>query len=74
AEEVAIIWAGSKGYLDELSLTEVSEFEVKYLDDLRTRGKKVMSAINTEKEISESIEKELEKFVKDNMLEKEVKV
>jgi len=74
AEEVAIIWVGSKGYLDELSLTEVSEFEVKYLDDLRTRGKKVMSAINTEKEISESIEKELEKFVKDNMLEKEVKV
>ena len=73
AEEIAIIWSGSKGFLDDISLSEVTTFEKKYLDDLRTRGKKIMTEINTEKKISESVEKELERFVKDNLPEKEVK-
>jgi len=70
AEEVAIIWAGSKGYLDELTLADVSEFEQKYLYDLQTRAKKIMDEINTEKTMSEKIEKELERYVKDNLPEK----
>ncbi|KKQ37439.1 MAG: ATP synthase subunit alpha [Candidatus Roizmanbacteria bacterium GW2011_GWA2_37_7] len=69
-EEVAIIWAGSKGYLDTLSLNEVTIFESKFLDDLRTRGKKILSEINKEKIITDAIEKELERYVKDNMPEK----
>ncbi len=68
-EQVAIIWAGTKGYLDEVDLAKVPVFEASYLSDLRTRGKKLLHEINTEKIVSEKLEKELEKFVKDNLPE-----
>lgn len=69
AEQVAIIWAGSKGYLDDMSRDQVTAFEHKYLDDLRGRGKALLKKINDEKVLSEEMEKELESFVKDNFPE-----
>jgi len=71
AEEVAVIWAGSKGYLDEVPLNKLMEFERKYIADLRGRGKKVLSTINKEKVISEEMERELESYVKDSLPEVE---
>ena len=69
ASQVSIIWAGSKGHLDALPLAKVQEFEEKYIEDLRTRGKKILETINADKIISEEVEKELEKFVKANLPE-----
>jgi len=69
AEQVAILWAATKGYLDPLTLEQVSVFEKTYLEDIRTRGKKLIAAINKEQVVSETIEKELEKFVKDSLPE-----
>lgn len=69
ASQVAIIWAGSKGHLDEVSLNKVAEFEEKFIADLNTRGKKLMQKINDEKVISEESEKELEGYVKANLPE-----
>ena len=66
-EEVAVIWAGTKGYLDDVDLAKIPAFEASYISDLRTRGKKILTEINTEKVVSEKLEKELEKFVKDNL-------
>jgi len=70
AEEVAIIWAGSHGYLDDLTLDQVTAFENRYLSDLRTRAKGLLADINKEKIISEKAEKEFAKFVKENMPDK----
>lgn len=67
ASQVAIIWAGSKGHLDEVPLNKVAEFEEKFIADLNTRGKKLMQKINDEKLISEESEKELEGYVKANL-------
>jgi F-type H+-transporting ATPase subunit alpha len=67
ASEVAILWAASKGFLDEVPLDKVNDFEKKFIDDLRSRGKKIIAEINDKKVVSEDIEKELEKFVKDNL-------
>lgn len=67
ASQVAIIWAGSKGHLDEVPLNKVAEFEEKFIADLNTRGKKLMQKINDEKVISEESEKELEGYVKANL-------
>lgn len=71
AEQVAIIWAGSKGYLDDITRDQVMAFEHKYLEDLRGRGKALLMKINSEKVLSEETEKELESYVKDNLPEKE---
>lgn len=70
-QEVAIIWAGSKGYLDDLSLAEVVEFEKKYLEDLALRGKKILQEIDSKKELTETIEKNLDKYVKANLPDKD---
>ncbi|MDA1317201.1 MAG: F0F1 ATP synthase subunit alpha [bacterium] len=68
-EQVATIWAGTKGYLDEVDLAKIPAFEAAYLSDLRTRGKKLLNEIDTKKVVSEELEKELEKFVKVNLPE-----
>lgn len=69
AQEVAIIWAASRGYLDDLSIDKVELFEESYLTDLRLKGKTLMTRINTNKKLEEKDEKELEKFVKSNLSE-----
>jgi F-type H+-transporting ATPase subunit alpha len=67
ASEVAILWAASNGYLDNIPLNDVNAFEARFISDLRTRGKKLMNQINKDKIISEDNEKELKQFVKDNL-------
>ncbi len=67
ASEVAILWSATKGFLDNVPLDKVSEFEKRLIEDLKSRGKKVIDEINKEKVVTEAIEKELERFVKDNL-------
>ena len=64
AEEVAVLWAATKGHLDEIHADNVMAFEEKLVDALRTRGKEWMKRINKNKIMDEKDEKELEKLVK----------
>ncbi|MDO4917549.1 MAG: F0F1 ATP synthase subunit alpha, partial [Rothia sp. (in: high G+C Gram-positive bacteria)] len=43
-EQVASIWAGTKGYLDDIEVSDVLRFEKEYIDYLRRHGN-VLSAI-----------------------------
>ncbi|OGK38133.1 F0F1 ATP synthase subunit alpha [Candidatus Roizmanbacteria bacterium RIFCSPHIGHO2_12_FULL_41_11] len=72
ASEVAIIWAATKGYLDELTIPQVEEFEKKYLEDLQLRGKSLLKRINEKRILEEKEEQELKKFVTDNLPSPEV--
>jgi F-type H+-transporting ATPase subunit alpha len=67
ASEVAIIWAATNGYLDELPVEQVADFESKYLQDLSSRGRELMKRINEKKIIEKQDEEELKKFVQDNL-------
>ncbi|MFA9288430.1 MAG: F0F1 ATP synthase subunit alpha [Weeksellaceae bacterium] len=67
--QIAIIWAATKGHLDDVPLDAIPAFEQKFIADLRTRGKKVLEDINKNKDVSEDVEKKLEQFVKDNLAE-----
>ncbi len=67
AEEIAIIWAASSGYLDELPLDKIEAFEEHLLSDLRTKAKALANTINKNKILTENEEKELGKLVKDNL-------
>ena len=66
AQEVVIIWAASNGYLDELPLDKVEEFEEKLLKDLKTRGKSLMERIIKNKILDKKDEEQLKKFVMEN--------
>ncbi|ALN71343.1 MULTISPECIES: F0F1 ATP synthase subunit alpha [unclassified Aureimonas] len=52
-EQVAVIFAGTQGYLDKLKVTDVSRFEEGLLSLLRTEHKAILDAIATEKQLSD---------------------
>lgn len=64
-EQVTALWAGTNGYLDDLSREKVNEFEVQFLEYMRSSGKKTLAKIKEDKKISEDIEKQLKKLVED---------
>ncbi|HEV2506528.1 MAG TPA: F0F1 ATP synthase subunit alpha [Mesorhizobium sp.] len=54
-EQVAVIFAGVNGYLDKLSLNQVSKFEQGLLSHMRNAGKAVLDAIRKEKALSDDL-------------------
>ncbi|MFN4272340.1 MAG: F0F1 ATP synthase subunit alpha [Aliihoeflea sp.] len=57
-EQVAVIFAGTQGYLDKLALGDVSKFEAGLLTHLRSQ-KKVLDAIRKEKALSDDLKAQL---------------
>jgi len=64
-EQVAILWAVTNGYLDEIEVEKVKDFENKFVLHLRTKEKKLLAEIAEKKELDEKLTKELEKTVKE---------
>lgn len=64
-EQVVVIWAGTKGYLDNIPADGVEAFEGKLLQTLRLKAKKLVATINEKKILTEVEEKELEAIVKE---------
>ena len=62
-EQVAVIFAGVKGYLDGVALADIGRFEIGLLDQLRGSGKKILASIRDEKSISEKTEKDLHDLI-----------
>ena len=58
-EQVAVIFAGVKGYLDQVALTDVGRFEEGLLDMLRGSGQDILTAIRDEQAISDKTETKL---------------
>jgi len=58
-EQVAVIYAGVKGYLDKLAVNQVGKFEQGLLAHMRSEGKDVLEAIRTEQKLSDEIEEKL---------------
>jgi F-type H+-transporting ATPase subunit alpha len=64
-EEVVMIWAATNGFLDELPVEKVKDFDSAYLKMMRLKNKKLMAEIADKKALDEKITKELEKITKD---------
>lgn len=60
-EEVAVLYAGVNGHLDDVPVEKVKEFQEKFLNFLRSQAKKVLDAIAKNKEITKEAEEELKK-------------
>ncbi len=58
-EQVAVIFAGVKGYLDQIPTQKIGEFEQALLQKLNTKGSKVLDSIRKDKTISDDTEKSL---------------
>jgi F-type H+-transporting ATPase subunit alpha len=64
-KQIAIIFAASKGYLDDLDLEEVAEFEIGLFEYLDTSASDSLSSIVNEGSISEETGEKLEKAITD---------
>jgi F-type H+-transporting ATPase subunit alpha len=64
-EQVVVIFSGTKGYLDDVAVNMVGEFETMLLDNIRANGKEILESLRDEKKISEETDKALHSFLAD---------
>jgi len=68
-KQIAIIWAGTSGHLDEIPIVKIQEFERAYLSFLENRYKKLLHLIVKEKnmvpEIENGLKSSIEEFMKE---------
>ena len=62
-EQVCVIYAGVKGYLDKVRIDDVQRYEQGLLSDLRGRNSDILSAIRTDKQIKPETETKLKDFL-----------
>lgn len=63
-EEIIVLWAANKGYLDKVPATKVSDFENELVKAVRLQGEKIVHLIEKEKALTPHIEELLAPFVK----------
>jgi F-type H+-transporting ATPase subunit alpha len=61
--QVAVIWAGTSGYLEQIPTVKIHDFEEKFLEYLDNHHKKLLPMIVKEKQITADIEAELKKAI-----------
>ena len=73
-EQVVVIFAGVKGFLDKIEINKITKFEELLLSELRSKEKSLLNSIAKEQAISETLEKKIndflesitKKFIEDN--------
>jgi len=63
-DQVISIYAGTKGFLDDVPLASVREFELKMLEYFKTVGKPVWDELNTKRSLDGDTEKKLADAIK----------
>lgn len=63
--QIAIIWAGTSGKLDDVPVAKIQQFEKEFTDYIEGQYKKTLEKIKKEKQITDDILKELTKAVED---------
>ena len=53
-DQVAILWAGSAGYLDDVQVSDVRRFENEYLEFMRSTKRPILDTIRDEKALSDA--------------------
>jgi F-type H+-transporting ATPase subunit alpha len=66
-EQVAVVYAGVRGFLDKVQTSEISKFEQRFLEHLKTRHPEILANIRTQgqlsKETDEKMKSILEEFI-----------
>jgi F-type H+-transporting ATPase subunit alpha len=60
-EQVAILWAGSAGFIDKVAVDQVNRFESEYLEYLRSSYPALLERVKVEKALGDDLVAELTK-------------
>ena len=63
SNQIALIYAGTNGHLDEIPTAKIVQFAVEFDDYMEQEHSKILKAIDTEKELSDELNAELKKAV-----------
>src|SRR5690625_2230661 len=64
-EQVCVIYAGVRGYLDRLAVSQVGDFEQKLLVSLREQGQSILESIRSTGDLTSETEEELNTMLDD---------
>jgi F-type H+-transporting ATPase subunit alpha len=64
-EQVIVIYAGTRGYLDNVPVKDVEAYEQRLLTTLRANGKDLMETLREEKKIDDALESKIKNFLGD---------
>jgi F-type H+/Na+-transporting ATPase subunit alpha len=64
-EQVVVIFAGTNGYLDGISVRDVGRFESSMLGAMRERAPDILSGLRDEKQLTDGIKDKLKSFLDD---------
>ena len=64
-KQVAIIYAASQGYLDDIELESVKEFEVGLLEHFESKHSECLKEINSSGDISDELGKKMNKAIEE---------
>ena len=63
SEQVVLIYSGVKGYLDNLELGEIKEFEKNLLNKIKEERKDILNNIQSSGKLDEETEKSLKELI-----------
>jgi F-type H+-transporting ATPase subunit alpha len=58
-EQVCVLYAGVRGYLDKVATDEIGEFEKLYIEHIRTKHSNILETIRTELQLSKKTDADL---------------
>ena len=63
AEQVVSIFAGVRGFLDDIPLEKIKDFETKLIDKIKSEKKEILESINSSGKLEEKTEKQIETII-----------
>ena len=64
-EQVVVIYAGTRGFLDNVPVNMVSDYEMRMLEDLRASGKDILTVLKDKKALNDELEGRINSFLGD---------
>ena len=58
-EQVVVIFAGVKGFLDQIEINKITQFETLLLSELKIKREKLLESISKEQALSEDTRKKI---------------
>ncbi len=62
-EQVVVIFAGTRGYIDDVAVNKVNNYEAQLLSELRSRGASILEKLNKAKAMDAALEGEIAAFL-----------
>ena len=64
-EQVVVLFAGTRGFLDDVPVDEVNRFEKMLMEYFRANGKDVLKTIRKEKKLNDKLEEKISNLIKE---------